>query len=226
MTDLGTLAGGGSSFANAINGGGQVAGFAITSTNGRHAFLYGGGAMADLGVLPGFDGSDAMGINSSGQIVGWNYITATDVDHAFLDSGGAMVDLNTLIRPTSGWTLWYASAVNDAGQIVGWGSNNGSGTHGFLLTPALPGDATLDGKVDVNDLTIVLTNFNRTGLTNGWTSGDFNGDGQVDVNDLAALFSNWGVASSGTRISTVAEPSGPCAVGHRCNGAAGSFVAA
>ena len=32
-----------------------------------------------------------------------------------------------------------------------------------LKTAASPGDANGDGKVDVNDLTIVLTNFDKTG---------------------------------------------------------------
>ena len=111
---------------SAINAGGQVAGFAITSSGANHAFLYSNGTMQDLGTLPGFDGSDAMGINASGEVVGWNYVEATDVDHAFLYSKGAMVDLNTLISPAAGWTLAYASAINDSGQIVGWGSDSGT----------------------------------------------------------------------------------------------------
>ena len=32
----------------------------------------------------------------------------------------------------------------------------------FLLTPLEPGDANGDGKVDINDLTIVLANFSQT----------------------------------------------------------------
>ena len=52
----------------------------------------------------------------------------------------------------------------------------------------LPGDANLDGKVDINDLTIVLANYNQTGET--WSQGDFNGDGKVDVNDLTIALAN------------------------------------
>ena len=41
--------------------------------------------------------------------------------------------------------------------------------------PFFPATANLDRKVDINDLTIVLANYNQTGKT--WATGDFNGDG-------------------------------------------------
>ena len=40
------------------------------------------------------------------------------------------------------------------------------------VTPPEPGDANGDGKMDINDLTIVLTNFGTSGRT--WSQGDFN----------------------------------------------------
>ena len=50
-------------------------------------------------------------------------------------------------------------------------------------SPFLSGDANGDGTVDINDLTIVLANYNQTtGMT--WSTGDFIGDGTVDINDL------------------------------------------
>ena len=36
-----------------------------------------------------------------------------------------------------------------------------------------PGDANGDGKVDINDLTIVLTNYDKTGMA--WSQGEFTG---------------------------------------------------
>ena len=80
----------------------------------------------------------------------------------------------------------------------------------MLLTPTpytapLAGDANLDGKVDVNDLTVVLAHFGRSGMA--WNEGDFNGDGRVNVNDLTILLSNFGVDGkrrlAGRRARTV-----------------------
>src|SRR5437870_604367 len=47
IIDLGT------SVANGINANGQVVGYAYTTGNNRHAFLYSGGRMTDLGTLGG-----------------------------------------------------------------------------------------------------------------------------------------------------------------------------
>ena len=55
---------------------------------------------------------------------------------------------------------------------------------------ALPGDANLDGKVDVMDLAILAANY-RKHVTGGWAQGDFNNDGVVDVQDLALLAANY-----------------------------------
>jgi hypothetical protein len=73
-----------------------------------------------------------------------------------------------------------------------------------FVTPALPGDANADGKVDVNDLTIVLTGYGTSGTI--WNQGDFNNDTMVDVNDLTIVLTNYGTTSSAS-IKTVPEPS-------------------
>ena len=50
-----------------------------------------------------------------------------------------MTDLNSLIDPSSGWTLWSVNAINNRGQIIGEG-NLGA----FLLTPvSVPEPSTL-----------------------------------------------------------------------------------
>jgi formylglycine-generating enzyme required for sulfatase activity len=69
------------------------------------------------------------------------------------------------------------------------------------------GDANLDGRVDINDLTIVLTNFGKTTGMN-WETGDFNGDGTVDINDLTIVLASFG-ESTGSSIggsSALPEP--------------------
>ena len=89
----------------------------------------------------------------------------------------------------AGWSLSAATAIDNNGDIVGYGSNGSSGNQGFLLAPAIPGDANLDGKVDINDLTVVLANYNQTGMS--WSQGEFTGDGTVDINDLTIVLAHY-----------------------------------
>ena len=76
-------------------------------------------------------------------------------------------------------------------------------------TTILNGDANRDGRVDVNDLTIVLANFGRTtGMS--WSTGDLNGDGQVDVNDLTIVLANYGQSLGSSVPTPVAVPEPTC----------------
>ena len=59
----------------------------------------------------------------------------------------------------------------------------------YIQPVPLPGDADLDGKVDVEDLTILLTNFGKSG---GWGQGNFAGDATVDVEDMTILLAHFG----------------------------------
>jgi hypothetical protein len=69
------------------------------------------------------------------------------------------------------------------------------------LQPPLPGDANLDGKVDLSDFGILKQNF---GTGTGRPQGDFNADGQVDLSDFGILKENFGRASA----AAVPEPTG------------------
>ena len=185
----------------AINDSGALAGV-YTPLGGTttRAFLCNSTLTTDLGTLGGA-GSEALGINAGGQVVG-DSNAADGSLHAFLYKNGAMVDLNSLINPASGWTLDTAAAINDSGAIVGTGTDAADETGAFLLTPAMPGDANLDGAVNGTDLNIVLSNYNQTGMD--WYHGDFNGDGAVDGADLNIVLSNYNQTAS---VSAVPEPS-------------------
>jgi hypothetical protein len=60
----------------------------------------------------------------------------------------------------------------------------------YAVVRVIPGDANLDGSVDVGDLGILAANY---GITSGatWEMGDFNGDGAVDVGDLGILSAHY-----------------------------------
>ena len=177
---------------------------------GGHGFLYtlNSAGPTDLGSLGSNVWSIALGVDSAGTAVGSSgpaFNNATD--RAFVAGSGTMADLNTLLLGADPFSsLQIATAISDNGKyIAGYGLVGGA-THGFLLTATLPGDANLDGKVDVNDLTIVLTDFGRSGMI--WSQGDFNGDGKVDVNDLTILLSNFSqsLGSPAGGMSSVPEP--------------------
>ena len=73
-----------------------------------------------------------------------------------------------------------------------------------MANAVLAGDANLDGTVDINDLSIVLANYDQTGMT--WSQGDFTGTGTVDINDLTIVLANYN-ATLGVGLAAVPEPS-------------------
>jgi probable HAF family extracellular repeat protein len=142
MLDLGTLPGGTFSAGFAINESGEVTGSSNATEiapGNLHAFLYSDGRMLDLGTLPGQSSSEARALNRCGQVVGFTSSGQNTNFRAFLYSDGIMKDLNDLIPTNSGWSLWFAQAINDRGQIAGYGSKDGV-THAFLLTPTCSDD--------------------------------------------------------------------------------------
>jgi hypothetical protein len=72
------------------------------------------------------------------------------------------------------------------------------------LYETCPGDANGDGRVDINDLTIVLSNYGKTGMT--WSQGEFTHTGTVDVNDLSIVLANFGWTKAAADVNAVPEP--------------------
>jgi probable HAF family extracellular repeat protein len=112
MVDLGTL-GGDASAADAVNGTGDIVGWANDSAGRQRAFLWKAGTMKDLGTLGGAE-SEARSINASGTIVGWAD-TAADVQHAFVRTGTTLTDIGKLLNATSS----VANEVTNDGLVVG-----------------------------------------------------------------------------------------------------------
>jgi hypothetical protein len=87
-----------------------------------------------------------------------------------------------------------------------------AGSYGVQLAPVppLPGDANGDGKVDINDLTIVLAHYGRSGMI--WSQGEFTGDGTVDINDLTIVLAHYGQSQGASAAGTAAVPEPSCLV--------------
>jgi probable HAF family extracellular repeat protein len=137
LEDIGTLPGGDTSMANAVNESGIIVGQSNAGSflNVWHAVKWNvSDDVEDLGTLPGGTYSIGFGINDYSEIVGYGNI-ADNAAHAMVwTTSEGMRDLNDLILANSGWVLINANAVNDTGQITGYGTKNGH-NHAFLLTP-------------------------------------------------------------------------------------------
>jgi hypothetical protein len=60
----------------------------------------------------------------------------------------------------------------------------------FSSASSLTADFNEDNAVNVTDLSILATNWGRTGMTA--STGDTNSDGTVNIYDLSILANNWG----------------------------------
>ena len=117
----------------------------------------------------------------------------------------------------SSWSSWTQITPNDLtfDNTNFWASfgttNAGLNNYAYAVTgtAVIAGDVDLDGRVDINDLTIVLGNYGQAGKT--WTQGSMDGDptGTVDINDLTIVLGAYGntvAASGGPGMGAVPEP--------------------
>ena len=139
----------------------------------------------------------------------------------YYNSGGGWTQVtNGNVPPSAAYTTasdltfngtYYSFDLTGTGGFLNRGYN-GLGFDGFdyaVVGTPLPGDANLDGKVDINDLTIVLAHYGQTGM--GWSTGEFTGSGTVDINDLTIVLAHYGqsaAAPASGGIQAVPEPCG------------------
>jgi thiol-disulfide isomerase/thioredoxin len=140
------------------------------------------------------------------------YITAHGVElalddtslslYAQYDTGGiprfAIIDCATGTNHTQYQVVWTQT---------GYGSGGYTAFRNAIDSITVTGDANNDGKVDILDLDIVLTNFDKSNMN--WSQGDFDSNKTVSIDDLGKVLSKYdkfsapGVAG----VSAVAEPS-------------------
>lgn len=183
--DLGSL--GGSTYAEAINDAGQIAGYFETRGGSPHAFITGpnGVGMTDLGTLDG-DYSVANNINNGGQVVGY-FETSGGSDHAFITgpNGVGMTDLGTL-----GGDYSVANSINNAGQVVGSYRASDGSQHAFITGPNGVGmtdlgfpDGSWSSAIGINDAGQVVGSFSIGSSAYAFITGP-NG---VGITDLGAF---------------------------------------
>ena len=80
-----------------------------------------------------------------------------------------------------------------------------------VLCGLVPGDADQDGDVDIEDLSLLASNWDTCGKT--WSDGDFTNDGCVDIEDLSLLASNWGFGTAGQAAAAPAAVPEPTTLG-------------
>jgi T5SS/PEP-CTERM-associated repeat protein len=192
-----------------------------TQTSTGIGFLSTESALTVTGsTLTGAPLSDLTGQLPAGQGVldGWTYSTTGGYvagDPAYLSlslagaySGYSRDDLSVWSYDGSAWSQLTANDLSFDGTYASFTATALNGyDYAIVGIPLVrhPGDANGDGTVNINDLSVVLANYDKTGMS--WSQGDFTGDGTVDIGDLSIILANYDKKFTAGGIKAVPEPS-------------------
>ncbi len=130
ITDIGSVVGGDTSEAQAINDSGQVVGYWFEfEDNMNHAFIWDSvtGVSNNIDTGTGWYDTRAKSINASGQVVGDGSHNEGDIDAFLWEEGVGMTALGNL-----GGLSIEAFDINDSAQIVGYSGTTDDYIHAFL----------------------------------------------------------------------------------------------
>ncbi len=147
-------------------------------------------------------------INDHGMAVG-SYIDNSTRRAFIYDTTLGMRFLDDLIDAAFPLNLREADAISNAGHITAVGRALASNIDQLaLLTPlptAIQGDLDGDGFVGINDLNIVLANWNQN-VPPANPLADPSGDGFVGIDDLNEVLGNWNAGTPPGASSHIPEP--------------------
>ena len=127
---------------------------------------------------------------------------AGDVIHAgFVNSTNGAADIDAVYAH-------FGASCNSQWKVATDGLSVGQQDVTYLVQNILHsgyGDATLDGKVGIDDFSVLLAHWGSNSA--GWADADFTGDRTVNIDDFSVLLSNWGWTSSSQSMAMQApEP--------------------
>jgi hypothetical protein len=126
-------------------------------------------------------------------------------DDQLYEYSGTGTLLNTIISPGGGFGSFSrlgGIAFDSLGNLL---VSDQANSRALRLLQAMPGDANGDGAVNINDLSKVLANYDKTSMT--WADGDFSGDGTVNISDLSVILANYDKTFTAGNLHAVPEPS-------------------
>lgn len=170
---------------------GQQVGF--TEGAGTHAALWRGTAASYVDLNPpGSTESAAYGVNDGRQV---GHARINNVRRAVLWRGSAATWEDLSVYLPGIWTESRANAVWTHGDwlyVAGHGISNGADVAVLWRRCIVnqPEDFDRDGKIDLSDLAILLSNFGCQSPSQ--CDGDSDADGDVDLSDLSLLLALFG----------------------------------
>ena len=172
--------------------------------SGSGVLAVAGGLDATIGGLT-IDSGSRVDLGSGRLTVASGWSAAT----AYASVAAARGDGSWTRSAGIGSSTVAAAVATGAPRAVGW-ADNGNGSISFA--PTVPGDATLDGFVDILDAAAVTSSaaFDRPVFAS-WQQGDFNYDRIVDILDIADFVSTGlfdAGALSAMSVAAVPEPAG------------------
>jgi len=165
-----------------------------------------------FGGSPGLGGTlipqvEFMGTAPTSPFIGFGAFTF-DLNHML--NGNIFVDEGTGI-PQPGWdgamSGIFGGTVTVIYNFTAAGSEDGGppgGGGGCPTCGPLPGDGDTDDFVGIQDLNLVLNNWNTDIF--GWNNGDFDGNGFIGIADLNIVLGNWNAGTSPPAEATVVIP--------------------